>query len=86
MAGIALGNLTVKELEEKHDFTLTDEHRSTLEAMRQDNAQHIEKGKFHIFDMPRTIMCDSMDTMQKVYDILKGYKIKGQVSLTIQGK
>lgn len=82
--GIALGNLTIKELEEKHGFTLTEEHRSTLEAMRQDNAQHIEKGKFHIFDMPRNILCGDDGTCKKVYSILKEYKIKGQVGLTYQ--
>ncbi len=32
---IYLGNLTVKELEDKHSFTLSDEHRVTLESMRQ---------------------------------------------------
>lgn len=82
--GIALGNFTIKELEEKHGFTLTDEHRSTLEAMRQDSAQHIEKGKFHIFDIPRSIICGDSNTCQKVYNILKEYKIKGQVGLSFQ--
>lgn len=82
--GILLGNLTVKDFEEKHGFTLSDDDRAALESMRQDSAQKIEKGKFHIFDMPRNIVCGDSDTCQKVYDILKGYKIKGKVGLTYQ--
>lgn len=80
--GILLGNLTIRDLEEKHSFTLSDDDRATLESMRQDSAQKIENGKFHIFNMPRSIVCSDSNTCQKVYNILKEYKIKGQVGLT----
>lgn len=84
--GILLGNLSVRELEEKHGFVLSDEDRQALESIRQSNAQKIEAEKFHIFDMPRTILCGSYDTAVKVHEILKKYKIKGQISISIDNK
>lgn len=81
--GILLGNLSVRELEEKHGFTLSDEDRQALESMRQSSAQKIEDGKFHIFDMPRHILCGSYDTAVKVHEILKKYEIKGSIGISI---
>lgn len=81
---ILLGNLTVKELEEKHGFSLSDEHRQTLESMRQNTAQPIKNDKFHIFDLPRTILCGSEGIAIKVYEILKQYKIEGKINIAIK--
>lgn len=80
---IYLGNLTVKEVEDKHSFTLSDEHRATLESMRQDKAENIKSDKFHIFDIPRVIACGSKYTAIKVYDILKQYSIKGHIEIGV---
>lgn len=82
--GIRLGNLTFRELAERHQFTLTEEELATLEALRQDNAS-IEKGadKCHIFDMPRVIVCGNKDTQHRVVDILMKYagEIKGEIQI-----
>ena len=51
--------------------------------MRQSNAQKIEDGKFHIFDIPRMILCGSYDTAVKVHEILKKYNIKGRIDISI---
>ena len=80
---ILLGNLSVRELEKKHGFNLSDEDRQVLESMRQSNAQKIEDGEFHIFDMPRQILCGSYDTAVKVHEILKKYDIKGRIDISI---
>ena len=82
--GIYLGNLTIKELEEKHSITLSDEHRSALESMRQNNADNVKSDKFHIFDIPRVIACGSKDTAIKVYEILKQYSIKGHIEIAVE--
>ena len=81
---IYLGNFTVKELEDKHSFTLSDEERATLESMRQDKAENIKSDKFHIFDIPRVIACGSKDTAIKVYEILKRYSIKGHIEIGVE--
>lgn len=80
---IYLGNLTVKELEDKHSFTLSDEERATLESMRQDKAENVKSDKFHVFDIPRVIACGSKDTAIKVYEILKQYSIKGHIEIGV---
>lgn len=80
---IYLGNLTTKELEDKHSFTLSDKHRAILESMRQNEAENVKSDKFHIFDIPRVIACGSKDTAIKVYDILKQYSIKGHVEIGV---
>lgn len=84
MSGFMLGNLSVEEMEIKHSFTLSDEDRKVLESMRQKVAD-VKRGDnvFHIFDIPRTIVCGNMETAQKVYDILKKYKICGQIQIAV---
>ncbi|MFD1450872.1 hypothetical protein [Oceanobacillus sojae] len=82
--GIRLGNLTIAAVEKKHNFKLLDEEREALESMRQDNAQNIEEGKFHVFDEPMTMfVCDSATTRADVIKILSKYNsdIKGQLGV-----
>lgn len=82
--GIRLGNLTFRELAEKHQFTLTEEELATLEALRQDDAC-VEKGvdKCHIFDMPRVIVCGNKDTQHKVVNVLMKHvgEIKDEIQI-----
>lgn len=83
---ILLGNLTVKELESEHGFNLSDEHRTALERMRQNKAEVYKTDKFHIFDIPRTILCGSKDVAVNVYEILKLYDIKGHIEIAIDNR
>ena len=82
--GIRLGNLTFRELAEKHQFTLTEEELATLEALRQDDAS-VEKGtdKCHIFDIPRIIICGNEDTQRKAINVLMKHagEIKGEIQI-----
>ncbi|WP_040985469.1 hypothetical protein [Oceanobacillus jeddahense] len=85
--GFRLGNLTIAAVEEKHKFILSDAERETLESMRQNDAQEIENGKFHVFDEPMTMfVCDSYDTRAEVIKILSKYNsdIKGQLGVGFQ--
>lgn len=82
--GFRLGNLTILAVENKHGFNLLDEERETLESMRQDDAQEIKEGKFHVFDEPMTMfVCDSASTRSDVIKILSKYNsdIKGQLGV-----
>ncbi|WP_368900578.1 hypothetical protein [Oceanobacillus oncorhynchi] len=82
--GLRLGNLTIATVERKHKFKLSDEERETLESMRQNNAQKIEEGKFHVFDEPMTMfVCNSAATRTDVIKILSKYNsdIKGQLGV-----
>ncbi len=82
--GIMLGNLSLDMMEKEQGFVLSNEDRETLASMRQDNAD-VKKGSetYHIFDIPRTILCGTMDVAQKVYDILKKYEIHGQIGISV---
>lgn len=84
--GIRLGNLTFRELAEKHQFTLTEEELATLEALRQDDAS-VEKGtdKCHIFDMPRVIVCGNVDVQIRVVGVLEKHasEIKGNIQIGV---
>lgn len=84
MTVFMLGNLSVEEMERKHSFTLSDEDRQVLKSMRQMQAD-VNRGDnvFHIFDIPRTILCGNMETAQKIYDILKKYTIHGQIQIAV---
>ena len=70
---IMLGNLTVKQIEERLGIELSDSERKSLSSLRQENATNIEKNKWHCFDMPFTILCGSYDTAKAIYDILLSY-------------
>lgn len=71
--GIMLGNLTVPQLEERLGITLTDEERDLLASCRQVKAEGIQADKWHCFAIPLVMLCGSMDSATKVYEILKPY-------------
>ena len=82
--GIRLGNLTIAEVERKHQFTLADDVRLELESMRQDDAQKIGEDKFHVFDLPITMFyCGSEQTRDHVVSLLIGYNssIEGKLGV-----
>lgn len=83
---ILLGNLTTKQIQTKLDIQLSDNDLELLDSMRQDSASSIKPNEWHGFDIPFNIVCGSMETAQKVYDILKKYgdKMKGQLQISVE--
>lgn len=68
-----LGNLTIDQLEKRSGWTFSDEDRKWLIDHRQDTAEvKFDSDKFHIFDIPLSIVC-SEGIVHKVLDILKKY-------------
>ena len=72
---IFLGNLTPEQLEKRLGITLTDDDKTYLSKNRQEkiNDTPLEEGKFHIYDIPLMIMCDTKDTAVKVRDMMMTY-------------
>ena len=70
-----LGNISVLQMEHRLCITLSDEDRAFLEDRRQEpiNATDLGPGKFHIFDIPFMILCDTKATAKTIVDILKKY-------------
>ena len=80
--GIRLGNLTVKEIEERCEIVLSEEDRHFLEQSRQENVSiPIEANKWHCFDMPFLVCCGSKTFATVIYERLRNYEIKGQLGI-----
>ena len=72
---IFLGNLTPEQLEKRLGITLTDSDRNYLSEHRQEKVNNTPLGdeKFHIYDIPLMIMCDTINTAIKVRDMMMVY-------------
>lgn len=80
--GIMLGNLSVKQIEDRYQVTFSAEDREWLNEHRQENvARALEKDKWHCFDMPPKILVGSAEFAQELYDRLKNYTFVGQLSI-----
>ena len=80
-----LGNLTVKEIEERTGVSFPEEIRDFMNQTHNPDANNISKGKWHCFDMPFTLVCGDMDTALKIYNSVKersgDFKEQLQISL-----
>lgn len=79
------GNLTVNEMEQLQEISLTEDVRVKLEKMRQNDAQNIEKGKFHIFRFPFVIDCGDEDTARDVINMLTPYSDQMAMHMQVVG-
>jgi len=70
---IFLGNLSVKQIEERTGVLLSEADKAELSAIRQEKAENIESGKWHCFDLPFMVVCGDKPTAEKVVKILSAY-------------
>lgn len=70
---IMLGNLTLKQIEERTGIIIYDDDRDELSSMRQEKAKNIAPGKWHCFDFPFILVCGDKPTAEKVVNILSAY-------------
>jgi len=82
---IYLGNLSVKQIEQRLGIELTEDERKQLNETHQDVASNVQKGKWHCFDIPFIVECGDMDTAIKIRDILTPYgsKMKRPIDIGI---
>ena len=71
--GIMLGNLTVRQIEDRTGIKFSDKDVAELNEMRQEKAENIESGKWHCFDLPFMIMCGDKPTAEKILNMLNVY-------------
>ena len=81
-----LGNLTVKQIEERTGVDFPDEIREFMNQTHNPDANNISKGKWHCFDMPFTLVCGDMDTALKIYNSVKDRSgdFKEQLQISLQ--
>lgn len=70
---IFLGNLSVKQIEERTGILLSEADKAELSGMRQEKAENIALGKWHCFDLPFMVVCGDKPTAEKVVKILSVY-------------
>ena len=85
---IYLGNLLIRDIEKRLGIEIKQEHREWFTEHHQSNAHNIEKGKWHCFDIPFTIVCGDMETAVFVNDALKEFssQMKTQIGISIDDK
>ena len=82
-----LGNLTVKQIEERLGIDFPEETKELMKSTHQANANNVAKGKWHCFDIPLNIVCGDREIATKIYEGLKPFadKCKCQLQFSIQG-
>lgn len=72
---IMLGNQTVSDIERRLHITLTEEQREMLNSSRQEtvNGTPLAEGKWHCYDIPFIMVCDTVDTATKMRDMFMAY-------------
>lgn len=66
-----LGNLSVKQIENRLGIEFPKETRDFMKESHQPNAENIAKGKWHCFDMPFNLVCGDMETATKIFNSVK---------------
>ena len=68
---IMLGNLSVKQIEERLGIEFPEDTREFLKNSHQAEVSHIKPGKWHCFDIPFNMVCGDYDTAKKIYESVK---------------
>ena len=78
---IMLGNLSVKQIEERLGIEFPEDTREFLKNSHQAEALHIKPGKWHCFDIPFNVVCGDYDTAKKIYESVKDKSDQCKTSL-----
>lgn len=78
-----LGNMSVEQIEQRCGIEFTKAEKDLLNSTRQTKAENIEKGKWHCFDIPFTILCGDKEFAEVIYKLFTKYakKIKCQIGV-----
>lgn len=68
---IMLGNLSVEQIEKRLGIEFPENIKDFMNKNHQTEANHIQKGKWHCFDIPFNIVCGDMETASKIYNSVK---------------
>lgn len=64
---IRLGNLTIEQMESRSGVVWPADLKDFLVSRHQSQAQDIQPGKWHCFDLPFMLVCGDMPTAQTIY-------------------
>lgn len=63
---ILLGNLGIAEIEKRVGVEFSDELRDFMRPRHQWEAEDIQPGKWHCFDMPFVLACGDVETAEEI--------------------
>lgn len=88
MAGIMIGNLRVRDIEEQLGIEFTLEDKQLLEETWQQkvmdgmNSVKMPSRSWHFFDIPRNLVFGSFTFFQEFKGMLRNYKLKGSINVS----
>ena len=86
---IYLGNLKVKDIEDRLEVTFSEEARKFMESTRQNSASP-SHGYWHCFDIPFAIVCGDIETARNIHATLApladGFKTPIQIVVQKGGR
>ena len=82
---IMLGNLSVKDMESRAGVSFPSELIEYMESRRQHKADSVDKGEWHCFDLPFTLLCGDECTAKEIYKHLSPMadKFKEKMSIAV---
>lgn len=84
---IMLGNLSAEKIGNNLSVKFDQETIEKLESMRQEDiSTPLSNNKWHCFDLPFLLLCDSEETAKIIYNLLLPYQdsMKGSLSIKWQ--
>jgi hypothetical protein len=86
--GFMLGNLSVKEMQQKSGIEFPVELIEYMEDRHQPEAENVKPEKWHCFDLPFTLVCGNMETAKEVFRHLSplSSKFKQQMQISVERK
>lgn len=80
---IMLGNLSVKQIEERLGIKLSETDKERLKSFHSEKAEVSQQHAWHCFDIPFVITCGTQNAVSEVVDILKPYSSKMKTKIQI---
>lgn len=82
-----LGNLSVRQIEERLGIEFPEDIREFMNKTQQAKAENIAVGRWHCFDIPFNIVCGDMETATKIFNSVKDRsdECKEALQFSLQG-
>ena len=80
-----LGNLNVKKIEKRLGIEFPEDIKDFMNKTHQPEANNIQKGKWHCFDIPFNLVCGDVETATKIFESVKhkSHKCKAKLAFSI---
>jgi len=83
-----LGNLSVEQIEKRLGIEFPKEIKEFMKQTHQPNANDVQYGKWHCFDIPFNLVCGDIETATKIFNSVKekSSECKSTLQFSLSGK